>query len=601
MKRNTCQGNILIVALVLVLVISGFVTMALNATSNSARLTDRSRDYVVAQAAAEGAVEYAYGAWKARILALDRPLNTNEANTALTAPTFNDVTYASAIEAGPLRIDALDEYGAPMPSATDYPTPITTDLVSYPGWRGFTYNYLAKAKFKQSSGVYNFRAGVKRQFQYAAVPLFQSMFFFEHDIELYRAATMNISGPVHSNGNAYLSASAGNPVTFQDNVSYVTSYSQTNDPPYANTWSGWMANAQMPPTYPNGFANQVKQVARMEPMGTDPAAVMSTTDVNPNNDGFHELVEPPNTSYPDPPEVAQRRLFSKAGIAININGATVTVTGKNGTTITPARSTDIINAITRGQSIYDQREGKSVDVSTLDVSKLNAALSAGGISGFNNTLYINDSTPITAANPEPKTIRLAKGGVLPANGLTVASENPIYVQGDYNSGTTTNPALVPANNSGNPSNADSPTVAGYTRKPAAVISDAVMLLSNNWNDSNSNKVLSSRPATNTTYNMAILSGFMPSGYQPTSGAQYGYSGGANNFPRFLEDWSNRYCTYYGSMVELFASKTFTGEWDTGVIYRPPIRMWNFDDNFKTVPPPGSVNASSWSRGTWAKY
>ena len=601
MKQNHCQGNILIVAIILVFVISGFVATALNVTNNSSRFTDRSRDYAAAQSAAEGSVEYAYGVWKARILAGDRPLTGVEANALFTAPQFTDVTYASALENGPLRIDALDEYGAPMASNTSYPNPVATDLVSYPGWRGFTYNYLAKAKFQQAAGAYGFRAGVKRQFQYSAVPLFQAMFFFEHDLSVYKAASMNVTGLVHTNANAYLSSSSGNPVSFADNVSYSGTYSQTNDPPFANTWSGWVPNAELPPTYPNGFANQVRQVPRIEPIGSDPASVVNTTDTNPNNDSLHELIEPPNSSYPDPPEIAQRRLYNKAGIVININSGTVTVTTQNGTSLNPARITDLKNAVSSSSTIFDQREGRNVDVSTLDISKVTTALAAGGVTGFNNTLYINDTTPLTSGNTEPKAVRLAKGGVLPANGLTIASENPVYVQGDYNSGMTSDPNAVPSNNGGNAANADSPTVSGYTRKPAAIIADAVMLLSNNWSDSNANQSLSNRTASNTTYNMAILAGFMPSGYQPTVGAQYGYSGGAINFPRFLENWDNKYCTYFGSMVELFPSKTFTGEWDTGVIYRPPDRQFNFDTNYRTVPPPGSLNAASWSRGSWAKF
>ena len=98
-----------------------------------------------------------------------------------------------------------------------------------------------------------------------------------------------------------------------------------------------------------------------------------------------------------------------------------------------------------------------------------------------------------------------------------------------------------------------------------------------------------------------LAGFMPAGYKPATGAQYGFSGGAINYPRFLEDWSGVSCTYFGSMVELFQSKTFTGEWDTGVIYRPPDRRFNFDTNFNSKPPPCSLSVSSWSRGTWAKF
>jgi hypothetical protein len=147
-------------------------------------------------------------------------------------------------------------------------------------------------------------------------------------------------------------------------------------------------------------------------------------------------------------------------------------------------------------------------------------------------------------------------------------------------------------------------VSGYTRKPAAVMGDAVMLLSNSWNDSNASAEVGSRPASNTTYNMAILAGFIPSGFDPDGSgpkAAYGYSGGANNFPRFLENWSGKSCTYHGSMVELFQSKNFIGKWDTGVIYRPPNRRWNYDTMFSSTPPPGSLDAVAVTRGGWMKY
>ena len=52
-------------------------------------------------------------------------------------------------------------------------------------------------------------------------------------------------------------------------------------------------------------------------------------------------------------------------------------------------------------------------------------------------------------------------------------------------------------------------------------------------------------ATNTTVNAGIISGIVP------SGSGY-YSGGVENFPRFLEDWSGKTFTYYGSMLELRA-------------------------------------------------
>jgi hypothetical protein len=135
-----------------------------------------------------------------------------------------------------------------------------------------------------------------------------------------------------------------------------------------------------------------------------------------------------------------------------------------------------------------------------------------------------------------------------------------------------------------------------------VFADAVTILSNFWKDQNAGSGLSSKIATSTTVNTAIVAGFLPSGWtNPKTGAQYGYSGGLNNFPRFLEDWTGKTFTYTGSMIELFTSQIDTGEWDTGTIYQPPIRVWNFDSNFVGKPPPGSLDAVSISRGALVRF
>ena len=99
-----------------------------------------------------------------------------------------------------------------------------------------------------------------------------------------------------------------------------------------------------------------------------------------------------------------------------------------------------------------------------------------------------------------------------------------------------------------------------------------------------------------------MAGFLPSGWtNPATGATYGYSGGLNNFPRFLENWSGHTFNYTGSMIELFTSGIATGEWDTGSTYVPPVRNWNFDSNFVDNPPPGSLDAVSISRGPLVRF
>lgn len=617
-RQPSVHGHSFIVALMILAVISSLSAMAIIRTNGSARLNSRATDYAEGERVADGMIEYAYGVWKAATQNQDGALTPTDLTaldlTPPAVPNFTTITAATDAN-GPLAIRAANAYGAPSSTVA----PVFQYLEDYPGWRGYVYNYIASVKLKATAGLSagKYITGAKRTFEYIQVPLFQSMFFFEHDLELYRTAPMIVGGLVHTNSRLLASGMTDTSITdltFQGNVSYSggnassPGYTYKEPPLGGPAWAG-LSGSSAPghmeqASFSNGASSQLSKVQRYEPLGSKPASVLDASDSNPNNDSYRELIEPPVTGggYSDPPEISKRRLYNKAGVIMEISGTaaapTVTVTTQNGTTLTAAQVNSLKAAFTGRSTIYDQREGKNVDIANINVSALTPVLNAA--SGFNGVFYVHDITPTTGTDTQPRTVRLQKGGVLPDDGLTIASQNPVYVQGDFNTGTTTNPKAVPANNTGNPNNTDSPVVSGYTRKPAAVIADAVMLLSNNWSDTNSSKSLSNRDASNTTYNMAILAGFIPSGWKPPSGAAYGYSGGANNYPRFLETWSGNSCTYYGSMVELFQSKVFTGKWDTGNIYSPPSRRWNYDTLYNSTPPPGSVDAITTSRGPWAR-
>ncbi len=628
-QRSTAQsGHSFIIAMMVLMVISSLSALAIVRTTGSARLNSRASDYAEGERVADAVIDYAYGVWKKGIQNNDGKLTVDQITSlAVATPVITNYAEMPNTTQDPdrqLKISPVDCYGNAVTTPVNY----FQYLDDFPGWRGFVYNYSASVKIKATSGLSSgkYITGAKRTFQYIEVPLFQSMFFFEHNLEIYRPAPMIVGGLVHTNQRLMPSGSAdssGAEITFQGNVSYADSvpaldtngvkkpgYTYQEPPLGGDVWAGISASAapgkMEEATYSNGGVNvQLSKQGRFEPLGSKPAQVINATDSSPNNDSYREMIEPPVTSggATDPAPIAKRRLFNKAGIRVNIAGTAgtpvVTVTEANGTTLTATQVTSIKAAFTGKSTIYDAREGKNVDLANIDVSALTAVLN--NVPSFNGVFYINDTTPTVTGDTEPRAVRLAKGGVLPNSGLTVVSENPVYIQGDYNTGTTTSPSAVPANNTGNPNNTDSPTTSSYTRKPSAVAADAVMFLSNNWDDSNANKSLTYRQATNTTYNTAILAGFVPSGYQPSGGgAAYGYSGGANNFPRFLESWSGDTCTYYGSMVELFESKTFTGRWDTGSIYSAPSRRWNYDNLFSSKPPPGNVDAVVISRGSWAR-
>jgi hypothetical protein len=155
----------------------------------------------------------------------------------------------------------------------------------------------------------------------------------------------------------------------------------------------------------------------------------------------------------------------------------------------------------------------------------------------------------------------------PPCGLTIASENPVYIQGDYN--------------------APGGSVAGAGTVAASVAADAVTMLSDNWNDVNSyiapyNNGL--RSAVNTQYRLAIIAGKqIPFPIPPGEGqVDFGTDGGLHNFLRYIESWANDTLTYEGSLVSFYFSRQAIGLYK-GTPYSPPARQYAFDNNFTQGP------------------
>jgi hypothetical protein len=187
-----------------------------------------------------------------------------------------------------------------------------------------------------------------------------------------------------------------------------------------------------------------------------------------------------------------------------------------------------------------------------------------------------------------RALKLVNGGLgaLPSNGLqglTIASENPVYVQGNFNacgaSGGMGTAGASCASGGFGPTN--------DAHRSAAIIADSVTLLSRAWNDLNSFNTphsQSTRVASTTWYRAAIISGKGLTFPHPNNGefANFGSDGGAHNFLRFLEDWGSATVNYKGSMVSLFFSRQAVGTWKCCTnVYSPPNRAAFFDDEFLT--------------------
>ena len=604
------KGAVLVTVMMVLSTLIGLSLCALVYTSSVAKNVARSNNYRQEIDMADGALEQAFAWWRETCRAKSNisrpgidfsglPLPTAamfpkvagfSAQTAANSSLSNPVTLADyKIQAVDPQYNVVDQnatppqgYGMSIGTRTTY---YKASVDAYLPTRG--QPMLVK---------------LRRIFEKQVIAPWNYAIFFVDDLEIQPGPAFNVSGWVHSNGNVY---TGHNTLNFANKMSY------------GNDWTiGFMPgetshNGETPaaPTYPSNQPPTREQ--GQQPYGLDSTRVFSTTDANPNNDSYREIVEQRNPAYPDPftdltdPSAPwEARYYDQADYKVVVgSGGALTILDGNDNVLTN-KSTgvgkqiyNLVNsAVTTGQTIQDARESATVSVTTLDVSKIYNAYKPGGSmasTAFGGIIYLTDSTAASAPANQRRAFRLLNGASVPPGGLTIASDDAVYIQGDYNTGT--NGGTQPASNfTGAANDPTKPTITGYNREPCAVVADAVMILSNSWQDSNSGKDLSYRQATNTTVNTAIVSGIVPSGTQGSN-----YSGGAENFPRFLEDWgSDNTLTYYGSMVELYKSKYHTGVWGQNNVYNPPVRNWYFDNKFYVNPPPGSLTLVQYKKGRW---
>jgi hypothetical protein len=501
-----------------------------------------------------------------------------------------------------------------------------------------TYNYVASADVTLNASFgsttqRNVVAKIRRVFQKQQLWPWNWAIFYVDPLEIHPGPLFTVTGWVHTNADLYTGHWS---LTFADKVTYAGDWFESTP---QNLGAGFMPGdgyhsstdpANGSPNYASGLPPARDQA--MQPFGLDSTSIWNTNDANPNNDSYAELIQPPVAGSSDP--LAGQRYWDQASVIVRINADnTYTIGYPDSTnnyafkpvgpgTLSPLdwRYTMFNGAITPGTTtsngiIQDNREGAQIRLATLDLSQIETADGTAGGNGvryddtnathsthdFNGVVYIYDASATSGAR---RGIRIKNGSKIPndvspgAGGLTIASNNPVYIQGDFNTGGTG--STVPSNNPTNqnsdgtyidPSNPPSSTAPGYNRAPCLILADAVNLLSSGWNDVSSGTV---PIAADTTYNTAIIAGIVPTNVN-SDGA---YSGGAENFPRFLENWDKKTLTYYGSMVELYKSQQSLGEWGKANVYSPPTREWYFDTNFKTNPPPGTLTLYSYVKGRW---
>jgi Tfp pilus assembly protein PilE len=543
----------------------------------------------------------------------------SEANYSVTQYRIQAVNPMIELDANE---NAVDVNGNPISRSTPAPAAYGPN-----DWQ-YSYFYLAAVDVSVPTLSGPVTAKVRRVFEKKYDNPWTYAMFYVDDLELHPTAPLTITGPIHTNGSLYISTSN---FTAQGPSwpNYPTGGRVEYGSDYVNGFSPKDTQHSITPTAPN-FAKSDSSLALsdMPPSQVSPYLPfgwnlnLSSGGGSTNDDSYHELIERPGagtdaiagiryytqkpyiidtqnllaspTPYPGTPGFSYRILINEAKTAATVDTVTVYKwDGTNATSVTGGTYNSIVACLQTNKPINDNREGGLVRTTILDVNAFSQLVTGSSptLPSFSGVLYIADAgatyqppsgtpvpgTPITCTlgsttenNVTRRAIRLKNGATLKGK-LTIVSDNPIYIQGDYNTG------VNPPSNSGTYT---SPTASGYTRWASAIIGDSINILSNNWatlGDANSLNSRPSRLPTNTTVNAALVSGNVPSG---TSSGNY--SGGGENFVRFLEDWArngNTFC-YYGSMVQLYKSQQATAAWSgSGNQYSAPTLKWYYDITF----------------------
>ncbi len=375
---------------------------------------------------------------------------------------------------------------------------------------------------------------------------FQHAVFYNDDLEMLPGPNMTLSGKIHSNEDIYI----GTHNTFTIDSDYLYSagsiYNQRKDS------SQVMAGTVRIKNKDTGTYFAMTEPGDPEPLDCDRSDWTDESQdrwggtVKSSVHGITALAVPTVGSIEPTGYYAQNAdlkivnsiVYNKAGNPVILPVGTITTS-----------------------SFYNQREAKWIDVTNIDMALLNTS----GFFPANGLVYVTRSD---ASPTSPNGVRLNNATEL-YGPLTVVSNDPVYVKGDYNN---------------------------TNKKPAAVISDSLDILSNSWLDANSNLPLANRIASTTTVNAAFIAGIDTT----TPG---NYNGGLENYPRFLENWTGKTLRIRGSFVELWNSLIGQGAWVYGAPqYTAPNRDWNYDTDFNNSSnlPPFTPFAVEIERVAWWK-
>ena len=535
---------------------------AMTWSANSARLTHRSIQYERSVAAAEAATEKVLTrVTQDFLIGGDSLVTANVGSYRTNVPVATDSSYWAQWEFN----DANGHIGrnfVQSSTATNYVVLKST----YSGLRAFVSNYQVVSHARDTADPQSVIAGVLQEAQLARIPVFQFAMYSSGDMEISCGQPFTITGRVHANNHLYVEPD--NVLTFKSDVTAVADILFARDP--LDTRGN-----------PAGGAVYEHPELKVSPV----SAMILPIGTNNSPEAIGEIVQPPPAGEDPNSPLGRGRYYNQVDMILTVSNSGVSATsGRSDNFGTWVPSSQLAAIVTTTNSFYDSREEKTVKPIDINVGALTEWSRTNTNVKSIASLYVLDRRT-TLTSTQLGAVRLSNGRNLPEKaGLTVATARPLYVWGDYNQTNTANLG----------------TTNTITTRPASLVADAVTILSPNWDDAKATSTsgVGSRVATAVTVNAAILTGVV----ETTKGK---YSGGMENFPRFLETWGTTPVTYNGSMVKMFPSLYATNAWGKNSkgedVYGAPKRNWAYDLNFNDGAklPPLTPSLLKVLRGQWA--
>ena len=600
-RNRSSAGHALLMVMCITTVVMIMLAATMNRTIGTTTMNARNNQYVAGLYAAEASTEKVYGMIRSDFLSGNLTAVTNHLGQYRGAiPLNSENAYWNQYQFSDGQGNLNSNYVSCTMSAFQLATNWGSVPSQYSGLSGWTNNYRIVSNAKQiSNTIYNITNACQVEVGLDLIPIFQFAIFYNSLLEFTWCAPLTVNGRTHANAGLYTGSTCQ--LTFNG---LVTTTGTISSP----AWDGHTTSQYTDAALYNANYSTNSQSLTL-PIGTTNVGAI----INMPPAG-----EDPNSS------LGQQRYYNKADLILLVSNSTVTLTLRSSpgdpqaTNITAyyyptnLSATNYVQITTNfpflnvTNTFTDQRESDLVKVTDIDMGILSKWLVtnrvattkfpiSGGVYPLNNApniLYAADNRSYTSG--QLTAVRLKDGSTIPTNmvniagvndpsGFTVATPNPLYIQGNYNCPDST--ALNTTN-----------TSKVY---PASLVSDALTILSPNWVDSQSKTALGGT-ASSDTVNAAILTGIVPS----TGSGASSFSGGVMNLPRLLEDWGNgtsQTLTLNTSIVNLFASTRATNQFQNpGVYYYAPIRQFSFNQNFLNYAqqPPGTPMLGYVLRSKW---